>query len=182
MAKKRLPQSKKDWVLLLGKLFGALVLIWFLFKFEQTQILGVVALMCVISFSVGRFAYVLQSANIGLSFNKLMVMMLMYWFGITVAIASALIIQLFEFVGQNYWKTPIIFQIPNIMLMPLYGFWILNYSISGAGLILLVIAEGIQWITSIFFLGKNPATITMFHFTMILFNFPFFWRIAPLLV
>ena len=182
MKKSKLPTSMHDWVKLLAKMVGAGILAWLFFRFESTQILGIISVMCIIAFSIGRFAYVLQSANIGLSFNKLMVMLLMYWYGIPVAIVAALFIQLAEYTGQNFWKVTIVFQIPNIMLMPLYGFWILNYSITWAGMFLLIIAEAVQWFTSIFFLGKNPMTITMFHFTLILFNFPFFWRIAPLLI
>lgn len=172
----------KGWLVLVGKLVFFIALTVLFLSFKPTQIIGVVGLMCILSYSIGKFAYVLQSANIGLSFNKLMIMILMYRYGIPIAIASAFFIQMFEFVGQNYWKVPIVFQIPNVMLMPVYGFWILHYDIAWAGMLLLLIAEGIQWITSIFFLGKNPMTITMFHFTQILFNFPFFWRIATYLV
>ncbi len=152
-----------------------------MFLIRQTQVLGVIAVLTVVSFMMGISTNVLQKSNIGLSFAKLFVMLIMYWYGIKVAIFAAPLLQMSEWVGQNYYKPSMVFILPNMMLMPLYGFWILNYSIAWSGMIVLIIANLIEVVGSMF-IAKNPVKIWMFYITNTLFNFPIFWYIAPLLV
>lgn len=171
---KNLLKQALKWVLI-----GSLITLLFVIK--QTQVLAVIAVMAVISFMMGLSTNVLQKSNIGLSFTKLMIMILMYWYGLKAAIFAAPLIQMTEWVGQNYYKPSMVFIIPNMMLMPLYGFWILHYDIAWSGMVLLTIANIIEVFGSMF-IAKNPVKIWMYYITNTLFNFPIFLYIAPLLV
>ena len=151
------------------------------FMSPQTQMLAVIASFAVFSFIMGLSTNVLQKSNIGLSFTKVLVMLLMYWYGIKIAMVAGPILQMFEWVGQNYYKPSMVFILPNTFLMPLYGFWILDYSIAWAGFFVLVVANIIEIIGSLF-IAKDPVKIYMYYITNTLFNFPIYWRIAPLLV
>ena len=163
------------------KWLAIIAIVAILFTIRQTQIIAIVAAMCVLSFSIGRITPTLQNANIGFSFVKLLGMLLMYWYSPIVAALAIPFIQFCEYFGQNYWKTPLIIQLPNRALMPLYGFWILDFNIAWAGLVLLLISDIIEYLGIVVFLGKNAGNSLMYYFTDTLVNFPIIWRIAPLL-
>ena len=141
----------------------------------------VTIIMMVISYSIGRFGITLTNANIGISFTKFMIILLMYWFSIPTAMIIGVILYLVEFFGQNYWNTPVLIILPNILLMPLYGAWVPSFDIRWAGLVLVVVANAIETVGTMF-LGRNPAKVVMYYATNILFNIPLFWTLGPFFV
>lgn len=168
--------NKKSLIVLVSLLL-IIVLLW---QFNVSRFLLVMCVMIAISYSVGRFGMTLTYANIGISFTKFMIILLMYWFSIPAAMIVGVMLYVVEFFGQNYWNTPILIILPNVLLMPLYGSWILAFNMSWAGLALLIVSNIIEVVGTLL-LGKNPGKVIMYYLTNVLFNIPLFWTLGPLL-
>ena len=161
-------------------LVGFAVVLFLLWQFQVSRLLLVMVTMMAISYSIGRFGITLTYANIGISFTKFMIMLLMYWFSIPAAMIIGVILYIVEFFGQNYWNSPILIILPNILLMPVYGSWITLFDIRWAGITLLIISNIIESVGTLL-LGKNPGKIIMYYVTNILFNVPIFLALGPIL-
>ncbi len=164
---------------LLG-LLGFAVILYLLWQFQVSRLLLIMGVMMAISYGIGHFGITLTYANIGISFTKFMIMVLMYWFSIPTAMVVGVILYLVEFFGQNYWNSPILIIIPNVLLMPIYGSWLTLFDIRLAGIALLIISNIIESVGTLL-LGKNPGKVIMYYFTNVLFNIPIFLALGPLL-
>ena len=148
---------------------------------DATRIIAVIMAMCAISYATGKLGSLLTFANIGVSFSKFMIIVLMYKYGISTAIIGGTMMYLVEFLGQSYWKAPVLVIIPNIILMPLYGFWVVHSAGAWAGIILLVLSNGIETIATTL-MGVNFGKSLMYYATNVLFNIPLFFTLGPLLL
>ena len=108
-------------------------------------------------------------------------MLLMYWFGIKVAVFAAPLLQMGEWIGQQNYSPSYAYTIPNVMLMPVYGMWILFFDIAWAGIVLLAIANIIEIFFSRF-IASEPIKVWTGYLTNFLFNVPVIWQIGPLLL